>query len=1046
MRHATRHPTAEPVTEVGTERDPVEELAEEFLERRRQGSNVTVTEYEGKYPHWSQRIRELFSTLLLVEELKTVRPKSASGASGSDPPCLSEDNVTRLGDFHIIREIGRGGMGVVYEAEQESLGRRVALKVVSSRSLGSAKTIERFRREARAAARLHHTNIVPVFGVGEENGKHYYVMQYIEGCSLDCLLNELTAGSQLTTVGPRHNGDNAIDRSGEGLAEPRSSLRLGRSLALPAGQDSDQNRLGLGPASVRTESQPTGDERRDATEDGANKLSAALAADGTYWRTVADIASQAADALQYAHGAGVLHRDIKPGNLLLDQMGVVWITDFGLAKVVEQDDMTRTGDLVGTLRYMAPEQMDREADARSDVYALGLTLYELVTRRPAFDETSRHRLMKQVFQHDPPPPRSVNQEIPRDLETVILKAIARDPAHRYQTAGGMRDDLHRFLQDQPVTARRVTVIERFWRWCRRNPLPAGLASTVFALLIGITLVALIGAHRVGRALDGETRQRERAETTSALAFQVLDRIYYQLAPDRVTDNSEQALRDSDGQELDLPHQPVVSKETAALLENLLEFYDRLALQAGDDPQLLRRVADANRRVGDIQARLGNHDQARDALLRSVNLYEALANQSPADTQVSAEIARVYNELGCVYGAMRRMDEARAAHQDALELLGSPIGDTTNSRHCFELARTHYFLGVRQGPTFGGPKSGSAPPGPSPPNGTTNWGREPPKLGPPGFRGGPLRRGPSSPGPRWDWGDRQRHLQQAVALLEGLLEQSPTAPEYRHLLAQCFRAWPAPPFAPRNDGDRSGTLRQATQILEQLVEDFPDVADYRYDLCAVYARSGFWWGGSQREDLGATEERLQLALDMSGRLVAEHPHVPDYTELRTQILSQHAEAMRWKGRRIEAEAGFRDALAIQSSLVEQFPEVARFKLSQTRLQKSLAEVLRGQRKHAESRSLLEQSIAILQDLSDHDTAGPFARMSTSPHYAALADVLSDMGEKEAAAEARSHVIRFRGPRPFGPQIRRNTHSTPDPGRAKATHSGDREQPVSDQATP
>src|SRR5215471_16990653 len=221
---------------------------------------------------------------------------------------------------------------------------------------------------------------------------------------------------------------------------------------------------------------------------------------------------QVADALAHAASQGVLHRDIKPSNLLLEDTGNIWVTDFGLAKAdTDGDNLTHTGDIVGTLRYMAPERFSGQGDLRSDVYSLGLTLYELLTLRPAFDAADRNKLVKQVMHDEPARPRKLNPAVPRDLETVVLKAIARDPAHRYQTPAEMADDLKRFVEDRPVRARRISGAERLWRWCRRNPLVA-------SLLAGIVLVFLAGFAGVfwqwreaETARQDEKRQHGRAE-------------------------------------------------------------------------------------------------------------------------------------------------------------------------------------------------------------------------------------------------------------------------------------------------------------------------------------------------------------------------------------------------------------------------------------------------------------------------------------------------------------------------------------------------------
>jgi serine/threonine protein kinase len=231
--------------------------------------------------------------------------------------------LQRIGEFRILRELGRGGMGIVYEAEQESLGRHVAIKVLVPGTARSSQTVQRFLREARAAAQLHHTNIVPVFGVGECDGLHYYAMQLIRGLSLDKVLKEVR---RLKGRGPKEP------------AEDQTAVH--RTLA--AANDSEDQ----------------------------------------YDRRIARIGLHVAEALEYAHQQGTLHRDIKPSNILLDVQGVAWVTDFGLAKAVEDEDLTGTGDLVGTIRYMAPERLRGRCDCRSDEYSLGLTLYELLALRP----------------------------------------------------------------------------------------------------------------------------------------------------------------------------------------------------------------------------------------------------------------------------------------------------------------------------------------------------------------------------------------------------------------------------------------------------------------------------------------------------------------------------------------------------------------------------------------------------------------------------------------------------------------------------------------
>jgi eukaryotic-like serine/threonine-protein kinase len=476
-----------------SERHPVDALAEEFIERFRRGERPALSEYTSKYPELSQEIRDLFPALVMLEDVGQA-PASGSSSAGRQGRAGPVPKLERLGDYRILREVGRGGMGIVYEAEQESLGRHVALKVMAGHALLDARHMQRFQREARAAARLHHTNIVPVFGVGQHEGLQYYVMQFIHGQGLDQVLAELARLRQSTSLndGGARPALTGIARAARPNTDAASAAQVAMSLmsgvfAVPAADAKvdDEPVLRDGGATSSAAASLPGNPDSEARWPGHSGNRAMSESSRQYWQSVARIGIQVADALAYAHSQNTLHRDIKPANLLLDTQGTVWVTDFGLAKASDSENLTHTGDVVGTLRYMAPERFGGKADGRSDVYALGLTLYELLTLRPAFVVSERSTLIHQVLHQDPPRPRKLNPAVPRDLETIVLKAIARDPGHRYQTAAELGEDLKRFTDDKPIRARPVSEAEKLWRWCRRNPAVAVLASAfLLALLLG----------------------------------------------------------------------------------------------------------------------------------------------------------------------------------------------------------------------------------------------------------------------------------------------------------------------------------------------------------------------------------------------------------------------------------------------------------------------------------------------------------------------------------------------------------------------------------
>ena len=391
-----------------SEPDAIDLLAEDYARRCRAGEQPPIDEYTTKYPELADEIRHLFPAVAFLEQGKgrigqSSGSASSTGQNSGNAPVAP--GLEKIGGYRVVRELGRGGMGVVYEAVDDRLGRTVAIKMLPRQASDDARSRERFEREARAIARLERTGIVPVFEVGEHNGAPYLVMKRIDGVGLDRVLSGYSG-----------------------------------SVVLPA------------------------DVRGRA-------------------RWVAGLGLQAAEALAYAHGQGVLHRDVKPSNLLLDGDGKLWLADFGLAKLADDVSLTHTGDLPGTLRYLAPECLHGQADARSDVYSLGLTMYELLVGQAAYPESDKLRLLQQIGTQTPAPPSQLVRALPSDIETIVLTAMSREPSARYITAEALSDDLKRFLDGRPILARRPSLAGRAVRWIRRNPIAAALGTVSVVLAV-----------------------------------------------------------------------------------------------------------------------------------------------------------------------------------------------------------------------------------------------------------------------------------------------------------------------------------------------------------------------------------------------------------------------------------------------------------------------------------------------------------------------------------------------------------------------------------
>jgi WD40 repeat protein len=414
------------------------------------------------HPELADELQALFADQDRLDQLaQSMRAPAAAG--GPQPPTAAPDETTapdgargtvrQFGDYELLEEIARGGMGVVYKARQVSLGRTVALKMILAGQLASAQDVQRFRTEAEAAANLDHPHIVPIYEVGEHQGQHYFSMKYIDGGSL-------------------------ADQVPRLVHDPK---------------------------------------------------------------TAAGLLATVARAVHHAHQRGILHRDLKPGNVLLDSAGQPHVTDFGLAKRVEGDaGQTRTGVIVGTPGYMAPEQAraDKGLTTAADVYALGAVLYALLTGRPPFQASTPLDTALQVMERDPVRPRALNPAADRELEIICLKCLEKEPARRYDSAAALAADLERWLAGEPIQARPSTTCERTIKWVRRQPALAALvgvsaAATVVLLVTGLVFNAELHSERVRveetqSSLDEATavaqRDREAARGANATAQERLQQV------------------------------------------------------------------------------------------------------------------------------------------------------------------------------------------------------------------------------------------------------------------------------------------------------------------------------------------------------------------------------------------------------------------------------------------------------------------------------------------------------------------------------------------
>jgi tetratricopeptide (TPR) repeat protein/predicted Ser/Thr protein kinase len=817
----------------------------EFVVREQLGERPDSGEYLTRFPEHAAVLRDQFDLhRALVMASGDSLPMDdndggtiASAVSPGSPrrrPNQTDLPTGSFGDYELFGEVARGGMGVVYRARQKSLNRIVALKMILAGQFAGPDEVRRFRAEAEAVALLDHPHILPVYEVGDRDGRHFFAMKFVDGGSLAGAVKKLSG-------------------------EPRAALEL---------------------------------------------------------------LVKVCKAVHFAHQRGILHRDLKPANVLLDRDGTPFVADFGLAKWLEGDDsQTMTGTVVGTPSYIAPEQAraERPLTTAADVYSLGAILYELLTGRPPFRGDSTLATLQMVQEEDPVRPTDITPTLDRDLETIALKCLQKDPARRYGSAQALADDLNRWLRGEPIAARPVTASERAMKWARRRPAVAALTVALGVVTIA-SVIGLVGMFRQSEARRVEAEaQRDEAREQRQRTRQALD--------DMIGDQS-----------LDwLTTQKKLLPEQRKFLERALAYYREFAAQAGSDDEARHLVARANHRVGRILGSLGQPAEAEVPLRRATELYAELAAADPTNAEYRKDLTNCHTGLVNILQSLDRHAEAEASCRAAVDLEEQLMAELpANPDRRKSLARAYHNLATTQKQR--GQGAAAEPAYRKALDLESKLAAEFPKNS--GYREDLARSYNNLAVLLEDLNrptEAEAAYRAAIDVLDRLAADHPGVAEYRKLQAGARGNL----GAMLDDQDKRAAAekeyRAAIAINERLAAEYPSLPLYRLTLATNHFNlaNSFADAGRVRE----AEVDYRIAITLQEKLVADHPRTPEYrADLAASHVNLGIELAKIPERRADAEAAFRASLALAERLNAEHPTVPRYAYSVSHAYQRLGDMI------------------------------------------------------------------------------------------------------------